>query len=67
MLRVLKALRSENRAHWWGKVADRSDRSAKQELLEVFVPKNPKWRKLVLQQGIDLCLAGIDLISNKND
>ena len=67
MLRVLKALRAENRAHWWGKVADRSDRDAKQELLEVFVPRSPKWRKLVLQQGIDLCLAGINLISNKHD
>jgi predicted deacylase len=67
MLRVLKALRGENRAHWWGKVADRSYQDAKQELLEVFVPKSPKWRKLVLHQGIDLCLAGINLITSKND
>jgi Protein of unknown function (DUF2817) len=67
MLRVLKALRAENRAHWWGKATDRSSQAAKQELLEVFVPKSPKWRKLFLQQGIDLCLAGINLISHKND
>jgi Protein of unknown function (DUF2817) len=59
MLRVLKALRAENRAHWWGKAEAKSAQAAKQELLEVFVPKSPQWRSLVLQQGIDLCLAGI--------
>ena len=63
MLRVLKALRAENRAHLWGKVADRSYQDAKQELLEVFIPKSPKWRKLVVNQGIDLCLAGINTLN----
>jgi Protein of unknown function (DUF2817) len=67
MLRVLKALRAENRAHWWGKVTDRSYQDTKQELLAVFMPNSPKWRKLVLQQGIDLCLSGINLISHQND
>jgi hypothetical protein len=61
MLRVLKALRAENRAHWWGKPEDKSYQDAKQELLEVFVPKSQKWRDLVVEQGIDLCLAGIEL------
>jgi Protein of unknown function (DUF2817) len=59
MLRVLKALRAENRAHWWGKVEDASSVWAKQELLEVFVPKSQQWRNLVLERGVDLCLAGI--------
>jgi predicted deacylase len=63
MLRVLKALRAENRAHWWGKVEDQSYQDAKQELLEVFMPKSSQWRRIVLQQGIDLCLAGINMLN----
>jgi hypothetical protein len=67
MIRVLKALRSENRAHWWGKATDRSYQDAKQELLTTFIPKSLKWRNKVLQQGVDLCLAGINSIANQND
>lgn len=63
MLRVLKALRAENRAHWWGQPEDKSARDAKRELLEVFVPKSQRWRTGVLQQGIDLCLAGIEAMN----
>ncbi len=64
MLRVLKALRAENRAHWWGTPDDRSTRWAKQELLEAFVPKSPQWRQLVLDRGVNLCLAGINALSS---
>jgi predicted deacylase len=59
MLRVLKALRSENRAYWWGQPKDKSYQWAKQELLEVFVPKNLAWRSKALQQGVNLCLTAI--------
>jgi Protein of unknown function (DUF2817) len=65
MLRVLKALRAENRAHWWGRVEDESSLRAKKELLEVFVPQSQQWRKLVLEQGVDLCLAGIQAMQAK--
>jgi predicted deacylase len=64
MLRVLKALRAENRAHWWGQPEDKSYQQAKQELLEVFVPQSQKWRDLALQQGVNLCLAGINSVEN---
>jgi predicted deacylase len=60
MLRVLKALRAENRAHWWGTTEDRSNDWAKQELLEVFVPQNQQWREIVLDRGVNLCWAGIN-------
>lgn len=63
MLRVLKALRAENRAHWWGDPADKSYQDTKRDSLEVFVPKSQQWRTKVLQQGIDLCLAGITALS----
>ena len=59
MLRVLKALRAENRAYWWGTTADRSNHWAKQELLEVFMPQSHQWREIVLDRGVNLCLTGI--------
>jgi predicted deacylase len=64
ILRVLKALRAENRAHWWGKMDDKSYAWAKQELLEVFVPQNSQWRETTLNLGVDLCLAAIDSCSD---
>jgi Protein of unknown function (DUF2817) len=64
MLRVLKALRAENRAHWWGQPEDLSFDRAKQELIEVFVPKNEKWRNIVLDRGVDLCYAGINALQS---
>ena len=61
ILRVLKALRAENRAHLWGKVDDKSYAWAKQELLEAFVPQNSQWRQTTLNLGVDLCLAAINI------
>jgi Protein of unknown function (DUF2817) len=66
MLRVLKALRAENRAHWWGKVEDKSYHQAKQELLEVFVPSSQQWRKIALERGMDICLKGINALTVLN-
>ncbi len=60
MLRVLRALRAENRAHWWGQPEDKSYRWAKDEVAEVFVPRDRRWRDNVLQQAVELCLRGID-------
>ena len=66
MLRVLKALRAENRVHWWGKVGDESYHRAKQELLEVFVPSSLQWRKIALGRGMDLCVRGINALAVLN-
>ncbi len=66
ILRVLKALRAENRVHWWGKVEDKSYHRAKQELLEVFVPSSLQWRKIALESGTDLCLRGINALTVLN-
>lgn len=66
MLRVLKALRAENRVHWWGKVGDESYHRAKQELLEVFVPSSLQWRKIALERGMDLCVRGINALAVLN-
>lgn len=63
MLRVLKALRAENRAHWWGQPEDKSYQWAKQELSEVFVPRHRQWRSSALAQGVELCLTSIRALS----
>jgi hypothetical protein len=63
MLRVLKALRAENRVHWWGKVEDKSYHQAKQELLGVFVPSSLQWRKIAIEKGMNLCVRGINVLT----
>ncbi len=52
VLRVLKALRAENRAHFYGDPASEMYRSAKQELLECCCPADTAWRRSVLDQGL---------------
>jgi Protein of unknown function (DUF2817) len=66
MLRVLKALRAENRAHWWSEKTDPAYLRTKQELLEVFVPTSDRWRKLALDRGVALCGAGIAALQSSD-
>jgi len=51
-LRVLAALRTENRWHHYG--AGSLDHPSKRKLREVFCPEDEKWREAVLQQGRDV-------------
>ncbi|MEM8603635.1 MAG: M14 family metallopeptidase [Cyanobacteria bacterium P01_H01_bin.121] len=51
---VLRALRAENRAHWWGQPGCNYDWT-KQQLVEIFAPRDLTWRSRCLQQGVDLC------------
>jgi hypothetical protein len=44
-------------------VEDKSYHQAKQELLEVFVPSSPQWRKIAIGKGMDLCLRGINALT----
>jgi len=56
-LRVVEALRAENRWHHYGDkttsgaAIGRVDHPTKKVLLEVFNPKDPKWRQSVLLRG----------------
>lgn len=52
-IKVIEALRSENRVYWWGHNHPSSAR-AKQRLVEVFAPGEQHWRETVLFQGLDL-------------
>lgn len=61
ILRVLRAIRAENRAHWWGNPEDPAYGWAKQQLLTAFVPQNRRWRDRVLRQGVNLCLTALKM------
>jgi hypothetical protein len=53
-LRVLRALRAENQAHFWAPPDHPNTRWAKQQLLEAFVPASPSWRARAVQQGLEI-------------
>jgi hypothetical protein len=53
-IQVLKALRAENRAYWWGE-SHQEYEWTKQQLVEMFAPKSQKWRQQCLTQGLDIC------------
>ncbi|TWU06444.1 DUF2817 domain-containing protein [Stieleria varia] len=62
VIRVLAALRAENRAHHHGIVDSPSYHRAKQELLECFCPRAPSWRECVVKSSlaiIDQATLGI--------
>jgi hypothetical protein len=52
VLSVVKALRAENRAHWWGEPNTSVYRWAKQQIQEAFAPSDRRWREMVLTQAI---------------
>lgn len=51
-IRVLAALRAENRSHHYGSPTSPAYRWAKQELLECFCPNVPAWRHQVVTSGL---------------
>lgn len=51
IVRVLSALRNENRLHHFSKDWSIND-AAKQELLEAFCPKSTQWRQCSVKQGL---------------
>jgi hypothetical protein len=51
-LRVLGALRAENRAHFYDRPGSSAYRWAKWQLLEAFCPAASRWRSEVVAQGL---------------
>lgn len=51
-MRMLSALRSENRAFHYGEEESELFKSAKAELLECFCPSDAGWRNKVIQSGL---------------
>lgn len=51
ILRVIAALRAENRVHHWGDPDSAATRAAKSELMDVFAPRDGGWRAGVVTEG----------------
>ncbi len=62
-LKVLFALRAENRLHHWG--APRPDHPAKRALVEAFSPDHPAWRASVIAHGRFLRGAAAELLATR--
>lgn len=54
IVRVLGALRAENRAHHFGRPGSPAVERAKTELVECFCPVSEQWRTQVVEQGLTL-------------
>jgi len=50
-IRVLAALREENRLHHYNSVGDARRRQIKRELLECFCPESRRWREMVIESA----------------
>jgi hypothetical protein len=57
-VRVLGALRAENRAHFYAQEGSQIGRHAKSALLECFCPEDPSWRTSVVEQGVAILQQG---------
>jgi hypothetical protein len=51
-VRVLGALRAENRAYFFAPAEARVRRRASRRLLHTFVPRAPAWRDAVVRTGV---------------
>jgi hypothetical protein len=63
IVRVLRAIRAENRAHHYSSESSAIYRSAKAELLECFCPLDASWRKQVVEKGLKIVAQGAEAIS----
>ena len=61
-VRVLSALRNENRLHHFSKNWTNND-AAKQELLECFCPKSTQWRQSSVKQGLAIISRAVEAIA----
>lgn len=63
---MLKGLRAENQAHHWCQPDDPRTMAAKEQLTELFCPRDPAWRSQVIRRScelVDQAVAG--LVSEK--
>jgi len=60
VLRVLAALRAENRAHFFAAPESSCYRRAKTDLRECFCPSDTRWRNEVVRTGIEIIQQAID-------
>jgi hypothetical protein len=63
-LRVLGALRAENRAYFFAKPDSRSYCWAKQQVVEAFCPADRRWRETVVEKGVALIEQALQVCSD---
>lgn len=66
-IRVLGALRTENRAHFYAKRGSNRYKWAKRKIVKAFCPASPCWRKAVVPKGIRIINRAIKVCSNSKD
>jgi len=62
-IRILGALRAENRAHHYCRRSSSSYLKAKERLLECFCPRLPSWRRQAINSGLAIIDQGIQALS----
>ena len=67
LLRVLGALRVENRAHHHGDPGHPASERAKRDLVECFCPASPTWRRAVVQRGVEIIDAAVTAARSLSD
>ncbi len=63
ILRVIAALRAENRAHHFGQPSDGATERAKRELREVFAPSDRAWRDRAVADAVRVVEQAISALS----
>lgn len=63
VLRVLGAIRAENRAHHYANKNSLSYQWAKAELLECFCPSDQAWREQVLESGLKVIAQAVQALT----
>ena len=63
-IRVLGAIRAENRGHHYGYNSKRQKRAVEQELMECFCPRSQKWRNGVMDSSMEICDSAIVALHN---
>lgn len=66
VIRVLGAIRAENRAHFHSSSSSSDYQQAKAELLECFCPKDATWRDQVIESGLRIMDQSIKALSRTN-
>ena len=66
-IRVLGAIRAENRAHHYCSLSSPLYLRAKEELKECFCPESPSWRRKVVESGLRIVNQGIQALSALED
>lgn len=62
VIRVLGAIRADNRAHFYASEKSASFQWVKNELLECFCPKDSSWRRKVIESGLGIVDQGIQAL-----